>query len=135
MRMGFVSMPLSGHLNPMTALYVALWDLAVNLIRTAFQSSVQNYYAADRLVEHFSEAGLPYPHLFCEKLVGGGADSPLYGWLAELLQSLQPQLDRMKIVSGETFTTDGLESRLRDAVVEARSQIFGPAQVCAWARL
>jgi hypothetical protein len=106
-----------------------------NLIRNAFQSSLQNYYAADRLVQHFSEAGLPYPHLFCEKLVGGSADSPLYGWLAELLQSLQPQLDRMRIVPGDTFTMEGLESRLRDAVVEARSQIFGPAQVCAWARL
>ena len=115
--------------------HVPLWDLTANLIRIAFQSSLQNYHAADRLVEHFSEAGLPHPHLFCEKLVGGSADSPLYAWLAELLQSLQPQLDKMRIVSGEMFTTDGLESRLRDAVVEARSQIFGPAQVCAWARV
>jgi len=115
--------------------HVPLWDLAANLIRIAFQSSMQNYYSADRLVEHFSEAGLPYPHLFCEKLVGGSADSPLYGWLADLLQSLQPQLDRMRIVFSETFTMDGIESRLRDAVVAARSQIFGPAQVCAWAPL
>lgn len=115
--------------------HVPLWDLTANLIRIAFQSSLQNYYAADRLVEHFSDADLPYPHLFCERLVGGSADSPLYGWLAELLQSLQPQLDRMRIVPGETFTMEELESRLRDAVVEARSQIFGPAQVCAWARL
>jgi hypothetical protein len=80
-------------------------------------------------------AGLPYPHLFCEKLVGGSAHSPPYGWLAELLERLQPQLDRMRIVPGETFTTERLESRLRDAVVEARSQVFGPGQVCAWARL
>jgi hypothetical protein len=115
--------------------HVPLWDLTVNLIQTAFRSSIQNYYAADRLVEHFSEAGLPFPHLFCEKPVGGGAESPLYRWLAELLQSLQPQLDKMRIVPGEMFTTNGLESRLRDAVVEARSQIFGPSQVCAWARL
>jgi ubiquinone/menaquinone biosynthesis C-methylase UbiE len=114
---------------------VPLWDLAANLIRVPFQSSMQNYYAADRFVEHFSEAGLPYPHLFCERLVGGSVDSPLYGSLAELLQSLRPQLDRMKIVPSEVFTMEGLESRLRDAVVEARSQIFGPAQVCAWVRL
>src|SRR4029077_14491214 len=83
----------------------------------------------------FPRPSLPYPHLFCEKLVGGSADSPLYGWLAELLQSLQPQLDRMRIVPGDTYTMEGLESRLRDPVIEARSQIFGPAQVCAWARL
>jgi hypothetical protein len=67
---------------------VPLWDLAGSLVRIAFQSSMLNYYGADPLVEHFSEAGLPHPHLFCEKLVGGDADSPLYGSLAELLQSL-----------------------------------------------
>jgi ubiquinone/menaquinone biosynthesis C-methylase UbiE len=114
---------------------VPLWDLTANLVRTALQSSVPNYHGADRLVEHFAEAGLPYPHLFCEKLVGGSADSPLYGSLAELLRILQPQLERMGIVPTQTITVEGLEAQLRDAVVEARSQIFGPGQVCAWARL
>ena len=96
---------------------------------------MSNYDGADRLAEHFSEAGLPYPNLFCEELVGGNADSPLYGSLAELFQTLQPQLERMRIMTAETIAMDGLESRLRDAVIEARSQIYGPAQVCAWARL
>jgi SAM-dependent methyltransferase len=63
---------------------VPLWDLTTNLVRIALQSSVSNYDGADRLSEHFSEAGLPYPNLFCEELVGGSADSPLYGSLAEL---------------------------------------------------
>jgi hypothetical protein len=115
--------------------HISLWNLAADLIRTACQSSLPNCYGADRLVEHFSEAGLPYPHLFCEKLVGGGADSPLYGWLVGVLQSLKPQLERMEIMPAETIEMERLESRLRDAVVEARSQIFGFAQVCAWARL
>jgi hypothetical protein len=96
---------------------------------------VSNYDGADRRAEHFSEAGLPYPNLFCEELVGGNADSPLYVSLDELLQTLQPQLKRMRIMTAETIAMDGLESRLRDAVIEARSHIYGPAQVCAWARL
>jgi SAM-dependent methyltransferase len=115
--------------------FVPLWDLTANLVRIALRSWVSNYDGADRLVEHFSAAGLPYPNLFCEELVGGSADSPLYGSLAELLQTLQPQLERMKIMTAETIAMDGLESRLRDAVIEARSQIYGSAQVCAWARL
>jgi ubiquinone/menaquinone biosynthesis C-methylase UbiE len=115
--------------------YVPLWDLTINLVRIALQSSVSNYDGADRLGEHFTEAGLPYPHPFCEELVGGSADSPLYGSLAELLQTLQPQPERTRIMTAETIAMDGLESRLRDAVIEARSQIYGPAQVCAWARL
>jgi ubiquinone/menaquinone biosynthesis C-methylase UbiE len=114
---------------------VPLWDLVANLIRIACQSSMPNYYGAERLVEHFSEAGLPHPQLFCETLAGGGADSPLYRSRAELLHSLQPQLERMRIVPKETITMEGLDRRLREAVVEARSQIFGFAQVCAWAQL
>jgi SAM-dependent methyltransferase len=54
---------------------VPLWDLTINLVRIALQSSVSNYDGADRLGEHFSEAGLPYPNLFCEELVGGSTDS------------------------------------------------------------
>ena len=95
---------------------------------------MSNYEGADRIIGHFFEAGLPYPKLFCEELVGGGADSPLYGALADLLQTLQPQLERMRIMTAE-IAKDGLESRLRDAVIESRSQVFGPGQVCAWARL
>jgi ubiquinone/menaquinone biosynthesis C-methylase UbiE len=114
---------------------VPLWDLVANLVRIACQASMPNCYAADRLVEHFSQAGLPHPQLFCEMLAGGGTDSPLYGARAEILQSLQPQLHRLGITSRQTFSTEGLERRLREAVVEADSQIFGFAQVCAWAQL
>jgi hypothetical protein len=41
----------------------------------------------------------------------------------------------MGIVFGELFGIEALESRLRDAVIEARSQISAPGQVCAWARI
>jgi hypothetical protein len=34
----------------------------------------------------------------------------------------------------ELVEIENLESRLREAVVAARSQIVGPGQVCAWAR-
>jgi hypothetical protein len=37
------------------------------------------------------------------------------------------------VVTAETVAVDTLESRLRSAVVEARSQVEGPVQVCAWA--
>jgi hypothetical protein len=109
--------------------------ITTNLVRIALRSSVSNYDGSDRLAERFSEAGLPYPKLSREELVGGSTDSPLYGSLAELLQNLQPQLERMRIMTAETVAMDEFESRLRDAVIETRSQIYGPAQVCAWARL
>jgi hypothetical protein len=50
--------------------------------------------------------------------IWGSAKSPLHGSLAELLHTLQPQLERMKITTAQTIAMDGLESRLRDAVIE-----------------
>jgi hypothetical protein len=35
----------------------------------------------------------------------------------------------------EEMSMGTLENALRTAVVEARSQIEGPAQVCAWAKI
>ena len=106
---------------------VPLWQVTGDFILTAAQSALPHNDVGDRLMESFSEAGLPQPDLFCENLIGGGLDSPLYAWAAETLQSFLPQLS--ELVGIET-----LESRLREAVVAARSQIVGPGQVCAWAR-
>ncbi len=63
-----------------------------------------------------------------------GINSLLYAWAAETLQSFLPQLAKMGILFGELVGIETLESRLREAVVAARSQITAPGQVCAWDR-
>jgi hypothetical protein len=88
---------------------------------------------SDRLVECFAEAGLPQPALFSETIIGAGADSPLYGWAAETLRSVLPQLTKAGIFLNESVGIETLERNLREAVVAARSQIMMPAQICAWA--
>jgi hypothetical protein len=118
-----------------SAPHVPLWDLTANLVRIALQSSVSNYDRADRSWSIFPRPVCRIPISSCEKLFGGSANSPLYGSLTELLQILQPQLERMRITTAQTIAMDGLESRRRDAVIEARNQIYRPAQLSAWARL
>jgi hypothetical protein len=80
-------------------------------------------------------AGLPQPALFSETPIGGGVDAPHYAWLAGVTRTLLPRMVETGIVTAETLAIDTLESRLRSAVVEARSQVEGPAQVCAWSRI
>jgi hypothetical protein len=106
-----------------------------DFLLTAVQSAMPRYDVSDRLIEYFAEAGLPQLNLFCETLAGGGIDSPLYAWVAETLQSFLPQLAKMGILFGELVGIETLESRLREAVVAARSQIVGPGQICAWSRI
>jgi SAM-dependent methyltransferase len=62
------------------------WEKMAEWLNIGFRSGASSWDAAGRLVEHFLEAGLPCPELFAETPVGGGENSPLYGWLAETSQ-------------------------------------------------
>jgi SAM-dependent methyltransferase len=111
------------------------WDAAGNLIIAAFRDALPHYDSANRLIEYFSDAGLPVPNVSRELIVGGGLRSPLYAWLADTMRSVWPQLVEMGIAAEQVFPAETLATRVRSAVVEARSQIEWPAQVCAWARI
>jgi ubiquinone/menaquinone biosynthesis C-methylase UbiE len=114
---------------------VSLWQQAGQWIRLAFQAATPQPDAGGRLIEHFARAGLPQPTLFCDSPAGGGEDSPLYTWMADTLESLLPQLEKMRNSIADTIAIETFEDRLRTAVVEAQSQIVGPAQFCAWTRI
>jgi len=111
---------------------VPLWQMIGDFIYTALQVALPHLDIGDRLIESFAEADLPQPELFSETPIGGGPDSPLYAWMAETFHSFLPQLARIGLSLEELPRIDTLESRLRDAVVAARSQVTTPAQVCAW---
>jgi hypothetical protein len=115
---------------------VPLIESTASLLNRIFQHALPHHDASDRLIQHFSSAGLPVPRLFSEVLVGGGADSPLYAWLADTVQSIAPRLAQLGIdVIEAVGPMETLTARLRDAAVEVRSQLRLPAQVCAWTRI
>jgi SAM-dependent methyltransferase len=91
---------------------VPLWQVTGDLIRMAFRSALPHCDVSDQLIELFPKAGLSEPNLFCETLVGGGVDSPLYAWAAETLESLLPQLTKMGIRAslcvGQDLSTIGI---------------------------
>jgi SAM-dependent methyltransferase len=114
---------------------VALWEQTVGWVRGILQAHLPSWDVGNRLIEVFADAGLPQPRLFCEIPVGGGLDAPHYAWLADLARTMLPQLIQLGIPNTEVAAIDTLETRLRAAVVEARSQVEGPAQMCAWTRV
>jgi len=111
------------------------WEKMAEWLNIGFRSGAPSWDAAGRLVEHFLEAGLPCPELFAEMPVGGGENSPLYGWLAETVRTLLPHLVDLGAVTEEEVSIDTLEQRLRSGAVKARSQVDVATQVCAWVRL
>ena len=114
---------------------VGLWQQTADWLLTTFRGGAPSYDAAGRLIEHFFRAGLPQPALFCETPVGGGVNAPHYAWFAGVARTLLPRMIQTGVVTAETVAIDTLECRLRSAVVEARSQVEGPAQMCAWTRV
>jgi SAM-dependent methyltransferase len=113
---------------------VELWQQASDWLLAAFRAGTPNPDAAGRLIEHFSAAGLSLPTLSSETPVGGGVDAPHYAWIADVVRTLVPQMVQAGVATADAMAVETLESRLRSAVVEARSQVEGPVQVCAWAR-
>jgi ubiquinone/menaquinone biosynthesis C-methylase UbiE len=111
---------------------VPLWETIDRLIRLAFSTALSHYDAGDRLIEHFRNAGLPEPSVFCETHIWGTADAPHYAWMVHTLRSLLPQLRRIQAMREEFVGIDSLEARLRNAVLTSRSQVAGPPQICAW---
>lgn len=114
---------------------VPLWDQVGDWLIDVFRNEMPHWDAADRLVEHFSRAGLDVPSLFAELPVGGGKDTPFYDWLAETLRTLLPKVTERRAVSPEAIAIETLARRLRIAVTQARSQVSGPPQICAWAHV
>src|SRR5215470_6726222 len=112
---------------------VPLWDLIDTLLRLAFSTTVPHYDAGERLIQHFDDAELPEPRLFCETHILGTSDGPHYCWMVDTLRSLLPQLRRIGIVPEEFIEVATLERRLREAILTTHSQVAGPPQICAWA--
>ncbi len=113
-----------------------LLSQAFDWIIAAFQSVMLHPDAGARIVEHFHKAGVKRtPTLFCEVPVGGGPQSPLYGWCAHTVRTLMPQIEKIGLATAEEIDIETLEDRLRSAAVDSQGQFMGPLQYCAWARL
>ena len=101
---------------------IALWSEVFDWIYTALQSVMTHPDAGARMVGHFHEAGLKRtPTLFCEIPIGGGAESPLLGWVVHTLRSLIPQLEKIGVATAQEIDIDTLEDRLRAATVGSQT--------------
>ncbi|MGY4495111.1 class I SAM-dependent methyltransferase [Pseudomonas sp. TE3610] len=114
---------------------VPLWQQVGTWLFDALNAGARSPSAAGSMLGHFDDAGLPPPEQFCERPIGGGADALFYRWAAEAVRTLMPHLIRLGGLDEAAVQLNTLEHRLRKATVQARAQLLGPTQVCAWVRL
>lgn len=114
---------------------VPLWHAAWQWIAFAVASTGAQLDVGGRFWHVFGLADLPRPHVSCEAPVGGGPESPFYGWVADTVRELLPRIVSLGIASESEIEIDTLEARLRESATCADSQLVAPGQFCAWARM
>jgi hypothetical protein len=91
--------------------------------------------AAQRLAESFEEAGLGAPSLVCERVVGTHQSRSVMAWMASTFREVLPRALEFGLITAGEIAVEELEARVHAAVFEARAQIVGPDQCCAWTRV
>jgi SAM-dependent methyltransferase len=88
-----------------------------------------------RLGPTYVAAGLPFPAMVAERIVGGGRGCLFYSWAATTLTSLAPRLPDMGLSLPLGIVADDmLAERLEAEVVARGSLVTGSTQFGAWAR-
>ncbi len=114
----------------------ALWNEAYRLVREAFERAGTPLTFGKKLGNTFVRAGLPFPTISSEGVVGGGRDSQLYAWLATVIASLAPRLEPLGLrLPPALMPLDTLASRLEEEAVRLNSQVSITVQIGAWARV
>jgi ubiquinone/menaquinone biosynthesis C-methylase UbiE len=87
-----------------------------------------------KLYPTFRRAGLEDPRMLLSARVEAGPESAGYEYVAQMVRSLLPMMERFGVVSAEVVGIDTLAARLRDEVVTMEGLIQLPALIGAWAR-
>jgi hypothetical protein len=88
-----------------------------------------------KLFATFVAAGLPMPQMIAAARIDGGPHSPVYDYLAGVLRSLLPVLERAGIATAADVQIDDMAERLRKEAVAQDACIMLPPLVGAWAQL
>ena len=112
-----------------------LYDQVGTLLYEAFHRSGARPDFGRRLGKTFLDAGLPFPTITAETVVGGGQGSYVYAWLANTLISVAPRLAQLGLsLPPGVAADDTLEGRLEEEAIRLGSQLLAPAQFGAWTR-
>jgi ubiquinone/menaquinone biosynthesis C-methylase UbiE len=112
-----------------------LFDQVYALLGEAFRRTGAPPDFGRRLGKTFVDAGLPFPEIMCETVVGGGKGSYIYPWITNTFISIAPRLEALGLTLPLGIPADqALSERMEEEAVRLGSQIIGPAQFGAWAR-
>jgi ubiquinone/menaquinone biosynthesis C-methylase UbiE len=111
------------------------WDEIYALLSESFRRAGCPPDFGRRVGKAFTDAGLAFPTILAESLIGGARGSYVYPWIASTLLSVAPRMEQLGLKMPDGVAADHtLAGRLEDAVLASGSQIWGPTQFGAWSR-
>ena len=112
-----------------------IYDQVYALVGEAFRRAGAPPDFGRRLGKTFVDAGLPFPTVAAETVVGGGRGSYLYAWICNTLISVAPRLGALGLTLPAGIIADqSLAARMEEQAVRLNSQLLAPAQFGAWTR-
>lgn len=111
-----------------------LYERSLTWIKQTLKDTGAQIYLGLELYSVFLAAGLPGPSMRMDALIGGGPQCPVYEIVAELIQSLLPAMEKMKIASAAEVGISTLVQRMRDEVVALKGVVLSAGFIGAWSR-
>ena len=111
-----------------------LYERCLTWIKQALSASGARINLGLELYPVFLAAGLPGPSMRMDALIGGGPQCPVYEIVAELIQSLLPAMEKMKIAGAAEVGISTLAQRMRDEVVALKGVVLSAGFIGAWSR-
>ena len=111
-----------------------LYAKTIERLLTAFDRSGAKTDMGLRLHQTFVEAGLSQPDVRLDGMVLAGADARGFRWLAEVVRSATPAMERFGIATAGEIDVDTLADRLTREAATAPGSVCGLALGGAWVR-
>jgi 2-polyprenyl-3-methyl-5-hydroxy-6-metoxy-1,4-benzoquinol methylase len=111
-----------------------LYERSITRIKQTLSATGARLQLGLELYPLFLAAGLPGPSMRIDTLIGGGPRCPLYEIVAELIQSLLPAMEKLKIANAAEVGSSTLAQRMRDEVVALKGVVLSAGFIGAWSR-
>lgn len=110
------------------------WQKCGEWIQETFRRANVDIQLGPKLPATFRRAGLPTPRLQLHARIGGIADLSAHDYVAAIVASLLPAMERFAIAPAATVEIETLAERLKAEMLSSDGVMISPSLVGAWAR-
>jgi ubiquinone/menaquinone biosynthesis C-methylase UbiE len=114
---------------------VQAFDRARHYIQESFTRAKIPLNTGMDLASLYRAAGLPAPAMLAMSRVESGPDSPAYEYMAQIVRTLLPLIEKTGVATAAEIQIDTLASRIREETVALNAALHLPELIAAWTRV